>query len=782
MNRPLLLLSFLLSLPTALASAQTSALWGHTGESWDPLGRLPDFSYAGYGAGERAIPSPPIVTDVTDFGAKGDGFTDDVQAFRNAIAYAASQGGGAIRIPQGTFVIGSILEIDRDGVVLRGSGSGPLGTTLYFPNHLRGLTGKTSPWINGEGGLIWVGDRDALTPGLGAQLTSVTKAQVRGDRELSVGSTAGIRPGDYILLRMTDPDDSLGRHLHNEQANPGNCSWQPLPLHWPVQVVGVNGNVLKLKQPLRIDVRLNWSPRVHRYTPVREVGIENLSMACAPHAYPGHLTELGYNPITFQGALDCWMQTVTLYDVDNGPSFCGATKNCTMRGVAIFGNMNPHHGFSFIEGTSDCMLEDFYIQPIFIHGVTLDHIPTGNVIRRGWGTDIYLDHHKDASYENLFSDLQVGYGPFVWSSGGSSCAGPQAGARNTYWNLRANNWSAPPPPNWVDIQANLIPAQTNVQTVNNAWCEAVANLTPPDLYASQLERRIEDEVLQGTLHSVATFEDGTTSPLGQEEGGAVRSAAGAVMIDDIALTRFVESRHRFDDQEVLFQVAAGLPRNARVGVALRAPSTSTKPGATTRVVLEGRGSGGNVAQYVVVRLEDQSGLLRQSQSLWLDPANRALTVRVVVEGRRVRAWVDDQLALDHTGIAQPAGGGYTSFWGDRDDAIRGGALGFLQAKVHAPGQGTEIHIDGNGTIWITLHQDGLFAGAFDPSSFHFFIDDQIQLGYAQFLALVWPKLLGGIQPLSLHHATFGIRLPLPEGTRLGVQYDGAYDETVVPWW
>ncbi|MBU0530841.1 MAG: hypothetical protein KKC05_04160, partial [Nanoarchaeota archaeon] len=38
-------------------SADTSALWGIDGEVWDSYSRLPDFSYAGYHAGERDLPT-----------------------------------------------------------------------------------------------------------------------------------------------------------------------------------------------------------------------------------------------------------------------------------------------------------------------------------------------------------------------------------------------------------------------------------------------------------------------------------------------------------------------------------------------------------------------------------------------------------------------------------------------------------------------------------------------------------------------------------------------------
>jgi hypothetical protein len=63
-----------------------SALWGAQGEKWTADGRLPDFSRAGYHEGEVPIPTVPQATNVKDFGAKGDGVTDDTKAFNAAIA------------------------------------------------------------------------------------------------------------------------------------------------------------------------------------------------------------------------------------------------------------------------------------------------------------------------------------------------------------------------------------------------------------------------------------------------------------------------------------------------------------------------------------------------------------------------------------------------------------------------------------------------------------------------------------------------------------------------
>ena len=66
---------------SSLAFAGTSELWGAHGELFDPLGRLPDFSYAGYHAGEKELPDEAITVSVRDFGAIPDDGVDDTEVY-----------------------------------------------------------------------------------------------------------------------------------------------------------------------------------------------------------------------------------------------------------------------------------------------------------------------------------------------------------------------------------------------------------------------------------------------------------------------------------------------------------------------------------------------------------------------------------------------------------------------------------------------------------------------------------------------------------------------------
>jgi len=62
---------------------------------------------------DHAECSSDVVYDVTQFGAKGDGVTDDTAAFTAAMNAAAEAGGGVVRVRAGNYLIKTHLEIPR---------------------------------------------------------------------------------------------------------------------------------------------------------------------------------------------------------------------------------------------------------------------------------------------------------------------------------------------------------------------------------------------------------------------------------------------------------------------------------------------------------------------------------------------------------------------------------------------------------------------------------------------------------------------------------------------
>ena len=67
----------------------------------------------------RPLAVPAGALNISQFGAKGDGRTDDAPAFRAAFATLASQGGGALNVPKtaASYLIGSWDPTPRDGLL-----------------------------------------------------------------------------------------------------------------------------------------------------------------------------------------------------------------------------------------------------------------------------------------------------------------------------------------------------------------------------------------------------------------------------------------------------------------------------------------------------------------------------------------------------------------------------------------------------------------------------------------------------------------------------------------
>ncbi len=93
-----------------------------------------------YSNGDKTV----CIANVVQYGAKGDGVTDDSEAFRSAILAAQNQGGGTVFVPEGAYYVPQTLALPNN-VLLRGefdtpetSGYGG-GTTLLTDYGVTGI-------------------------------------------------------------------------------------------------------------------------------------------------------------------------------------------------------------------------------------------------------------------------------------------------------------------------------------------------------------------------------------------------------------------------------------------------------------------------------------------------------------------------------------------------------------------------------------------------------------------------------------------------------------------
>lgn len=476
---------------------QRSVLWGKDGPSDKAAGRLPDFSWAGYHGGEPP-PDGKVTANLRDFGARGDGQSDDTAAFQRALDQAPS---GVLLVPRGHYRLTGQLNLTRSGLTVRGEGSGAQGSVLEFASSLADLQGlSTLPESNK---LSWGGGLVQVQPKGGERsLTAVTGAARRGDHRLQVADASGIRPGDLLFLRLNeDGQRSLERHLLGEpgveeagQAPPAStCAARVLD--WTFQVARVEGNDVVLSQPLRTDVRRSWTPALWRMPVVSEVGIEHLAIAFPRTPYPGHHRERGYNAIDLtHNVANAWIRDVEVRNCDSGIFVGRRSKWLTITQVRFVsarpgdakGNQG-HHGVA-LSGCSDVLVSDVTFEAELIHALTLTHRAVGNVFSGPvQGRRIELDLHRDAPFENLFQRLS---GDLHVQDSGSACYGPPAGARNTFWAV--DHLAVP---GWIGAAAVVVGdiVSTGSTAPGSAWIERVPNLTPRDLQAAQRLRRREQE-------------------------------------------------------------------------------------------------------------------------------------------------------------------------------------------------------------------------------------------------------------------------------------------------
>lgn len=492
------------------ASPHTSALWGTDGEGFDPRGRLPDFSHAGYRRGEP-LPPPDApahrTLSVRDFGAVGDGITDDSAAFLKALAQVDGTTPTLLLIPPGRYLLTDILDLRKSHLTVRGAG--PQLTTLVLPKPLNEIrpnmgattTGQATSNYSWSGGFLWVRGDFRSRP-----LTDITTPAARGDTTLTVADPARLAVGQEVEVRVTDtPDNSLAAHLYADDPGDTKLLNGRTRTFLTARITAIDGPQVTLDRPLRVDVRPEWSPRILAFEPtVREVGIEGLRFEFPEQPYAGHFTELGHNAIAVQGAADCWVRDIVIDNADSGLFLSG--RFCTVENVTFRSNRQPdrngdtgHHGISATG--DDNLITRFSIRQRFIHDLTVSQ-GAGNVFSRGDGTDLSFDHHKRAPYANLFSELDAGEGSRLWRSGGGASLGKHAGKHTTFWNIRTRRPQTWPPANFAPAAINLIAVGPPISALPpptpspaGRWHEPLdpARIFPQDLHTAQRQRLTHPE-------------------------------------------------------------------------------------------------------------------------------------------------------------------------------------------------------------------------------------------------------------------------------------------------
>ena len=426
---------------------------------------LPDWSYAGYRWGEKAIPQLKPNLDVTDFGAVADDGKDDTAAILKAVTAAHEKAGPIVlRFPKGRFILREIIWIERSDFVLQGAGSGAEGTVIEMPDPLGKMnlereaalfqnqkefndnTGrdKFSPfsWI---GGIIWVRHPDAPHVGWFKREPEHILANVltgtRGQHTITVDSADGLDVGQACRLMLYNTeDDSLLRHIH-EADDIEFGSWiKNVAMHTELTITAIAGQRVTFKEPLLHDVRPEWQGAIYPVDVLNEVGIEHLRIEFPNRTeYGGHHREAGYNAITLGSLRHGWVRDVAIDNADTAIRV-GLCSNVTLADCHFTDKIGSHYAVQYAMSCR-CLMRDFSADTKSIHTISFNTGARGSVFTHGRCVKPRFDQHCGANHQNLFDDIDAvkaepGFSMFL--HGGGSEFVPLCGAFNTFWNLRVN--------------------------------------------------------------------------------------------------------------------------------------------------------------------------------------------------------------------------------------------------------------------------------------------------------------------------------------------------------
>lgn len=264
--------------------------------------RIPDFSFCGYKASEKAIPDLPVKVVVRKLPG------DATMRIQTALNYVSSlpldENGfrGAVLLEEGVFDVEGSLTIQSSGVVLRGSGCGASGTMLKG----MGVGRETLIRITGK------------DPGqIGEPVSLASQYFPVNTSVLIFQDEHPFNAGDQVIVNRPSHQEWLER-IGADRIGGGDfrTAWAQgdFDINWDRRVIAVSGKSITLDAPITnaLDPALgggsvssySWEGRL------KNVGVENLS--CLSEYDPSNEKDENHRwmAITLDNVSDAWVRRV----------------------------------------------------------------------------------------------------------------------------------------------------------------------------------------------------------------------------------------------------------------------------------------------------------------------------------------------------------------------------------------------------------------------------------------------------------------------------------------
>ncbi|MCU0918027.1 MAG: right-handed parallel beta-helix repeat-containing protein, partial [Planctomycetes bacterium] len=276
----------------------------------------------------------------------------------------------------------------------------------------------------------------------------------RGDTELHLQSTQGLRAGDFVFLDgpATDRWKKLTRNA---------CLWGSYR-NYEAVVTSVSERAITLGQPLRIEFPVVDGSYVQKVRPIQHGGVEDL--------YLEQTENLWITSVLFSHGWNCWARGVTIKKCGRYPVYGSNAKWCEIRDCIFDDAWFKGGGGTAYTGWDhcwDCLMENVETFKMR-HAPLFQWAASGCVIRKSVFHESDAQWHAGWTNENLIEQCVVesvqghgGYGYGMWASPPEDTAHGPNGPRNVVYNCdmsspKAGLWMGGMNENWLILHNRFV--------------------------------------------------------------------------------------------------------------------------------------------------------------------------------------------------------------------------------------------------------------------------------------------------------------------------------------
>lgn len=470
--------------------------------------RIPDFSYAGYMAGEKAIPTatvkivvPVIQGDATPYIQWAIDMVSAMQPGKDGLR-------GAVLLEKGNYQVAGTLKITASGVIIRGSGMGADGTKIF-------ATG-----LDRIGVIRLLGKNDKTQQTAVAVTDNYVPVNAM---QLTLADASGFKVGDKITIQRPSTKEWI-ETLKTVEFGGGESAlgWKPgtRDIFWDRKITAISGSTITLDAPITtaLDAKFggatvakyNWNGRI------AQVGVENLKLESDYHKDNIKDEYHRWTAICLENVEDAWVRQVVFeHFAGSAVNILATAKRITVedcKSLAPISEIGGERRNTFLTTGQQTLFQRLYSEYGYHDFAVGFCAPGPNVFVQ---CQSYLPFSFSGAYDSwasgvLFDIVNIDGQALSYLNRGQDGQGAGWTAANSvFWQCsaaRVDNYQPPTAQNWA--------FGTWAQFSGNGyWDMSNEQIQPRSLYYAQLKDRVGNSVDSRTFVLPVETEASSSPPV-----------------------------------------------------------------------------------------------------------------------------------------------------------------------------------------------------------------------------------------------------------------------------